>query len=437
MVTFPAGAVAALRWGRTGVQEGPWLPALPRLALRHGAAVLPVHFAGRNSALFQSLGLLHPALRTAWLPREAGRRGRRFRVTVGFPLGPAELRSLSPASDLAAALRRHTLALEPKASAALVKARRPLEACPGATQLASEAAALALRGRALVDEGAYQVLWFRRHEAPALMRAVAVGREATFREAGEGTGAALDEDIFDGTYDQVILWDRGARAVAGGYRAVQAAGRWERPGPDGLYTATLFDLDPRLGADLEEALELGRSFIAAPWQRQALPLLLLWRGVGAYALRVAGRQRLFGCVSISPRYATSTQRLLLRFLAEAALDPVRAGWAHPRNEPRELLGHPGPRPEDLRGLERWVAILEQGQASMPPLLKHYLTLGARVLAFNRDPAFNGTVDALIMLDLTAAPRPLLRRYLSPEDLARLATPTGKTGATAWSPECAR
>lgn len=416
---FPAGEVASLSWARRRVEEAPWSGHGGRLALRHRATVLPIHFRGRNGALFQALGLLHPRLRTAWLAREAGRRGRVLRVAVGVGLPPEDLACLAPVPRLAAALRAHTLALVPESPALAVRPRRALDPVPGPEALEAEVQALEAKGRGLASEGPYQALWFRGGEAPALMRAIAVGRERTFRDAGEGTGQSRDEDVFDRDYTQILLWDGEARAVAGAYRAVAAAGRWREVGDRGLYSATLFGLDPRLGPDLEGALELGRSYVAAAWQRQALPLLLLWRAVGAYALGVAGCTRLFGCVSISPDFHTNTQRLLLRFLAERSSGSARRGWARPVNEPTELLEGEGPQPEDLRGLERWVRILERGRRGVPPLLKHYLTLGAQVLAFNRDPAFNGTVDALVLLDLEQAPPRLLRRYLAPRELDRL------------------
>ena len=45
------------------------------IALKSGSllTVLPIFFDGRNSDLFQLLGLIHPRLRTAWLPREVER----------------------------------------------------------------------------------------------------------------------------------------------------------------------------------------------------------------------------------------------------------------------------------------------------------------------------------------------------------------------------
>ena len=66
---FPAGEVSALRWGRRQVSDGPWQGQVAALARRSGATILPLHFEGRNGALFQAAGLLAPRLRTLLLPR--------------------------------------------------------------------------------------------------------------------------------------------------------------------------------------------------------------------------------------------------------------------------------------------------------------------------------------------------------------------------------
>ena len=64
---FPSGAVShpRLEHGRLTVADPDWSPTVARLIRKTGATVVPVHFSGRNSRLFQVLGLAHPLLRTA------------------------------------------------------------------------------------------------------------------------------------------------------------------------------------------------------------------------------------------------------------------------------------------------------------------------------------------------------------------------------------
>jgi putative hemolysin len=449
---FPSGVVAARHWGKRGPQEGPWTKHLERLVQSSNASVLPLYFHGSNSALFHAAGLVHPMLRTLMLPREAAYPSvRHLKVTVGPVLGPERLARLAAPGHLSEALRERTLMLAtstPPPAAGQPKSPNPSDPNPtnpnpsgpgpgGLHQgeaplndghglsdsahlaVAQEVTTVLAQDRSLAKRENLEVFWFHGREAPALMHALGRRREEAFRAAGEGTGRDEDLDAFDPAYAQILLWDHSQGRIAGAYRAARVDQRLDADGPKGLYSAGLFRLDKALLTDLRDALELGRSFIAPDYQRHPAALPLLWRGLGAYALREAGCARLFGCVSISPRFQSTTQRLLVGFMRRHLLDVKRSAWVRPRNPVRDLEADTGPQPTDLRSLEQWVDEMENGRLGLPPLVKHYTRLGARVLAFNRDPDFNDTVDALILLDLRQAPALLLKRYLDKEDMERI------------------
>ena len=67
--------------------------------------------------------------------------------------------------------------------------------------------------------------------------------------------------------------------------------------------------------------------------------------------------------------------------------------------------------EDLASL---VAEMEGDARGIPVLLRQYLRLGGRLLAFNVDPAFSNVLDALLYVDLATTERPLLERYMGKE-----------------------
>ena len=48
---------------------------------------------------------------------------------------------------------------------------------------------------------------------------------------------------------------------------------------------------------------------------------------------------------------------------------------------------------------------------MPVLLRQYLKLGARVLAFNVDPAFGHSIDVLVATDLLDIDGKVLAKYM--------------------------
>ena len=64
----------------------------------------------------------------------------------------------------------------------------------------------------------------------------------------------------------------------------------------------------------------------------------------------------------------------------------------------------------LDALDRIVGRLERSRG-MPVLLRQYWKLGATVMGLSVDPAFNHSLDALMMVDLAAVSPAMLRRYL--------------------------
>ncbi len=64
LVVLPAGEVSHLSWKQRRIEDPPWNHTVGRLVQITEAPVLPVFFEGRNSALFQIAGLVHPRLRT-------------------------------------------------------------------------------------------------------------------------------------------------------------------------------------------------------------------------------------------------------------------------------------------------------------------------------------------------------------------------------------
>ena len=65
LAVFPAGEVSSLNLKKREVTDKAWTSMIGRMARRTGAAAVPVFFNGRNNALFQIAGLVHPKLRTA------------------------------------------------------------------------------------------------------------------------------------------------------------------------------------------------------------------------------------------------------------------------------------------------------------------------------------------------------------------------------------
>lgn len=110
---FPGGGVATSErpLSRT-VFDLPWHPFTERLVRGAGAPVVPVHFAGHNSRLFQLASHISLTLRLSLLFRETARRiGTRLDVAIGAPIPYSELEALTDSGALTADLRRRTCQL--------------------------------------------------------------------------------------------------------------------------------------------------------------------------------------------------------------------------------------------------------------------------------------------------------------------------------------
>ena len=280
--------------------------------------------------------------------------------------------------------------------------------------LKAECDALRASSGLLMAQGRFEAYAFQAAQAPALMDELGRLRELSFRAAGEGTGKARDIDAYDAYYTQLALWDSRAGRLVGGYRMADAAAVLGERGPQGLYVNSLFELGPAILREMPGALELGRSFVRPEYQKDFLPLFMIWRGLGAYLASNPRFCRLFGCVSISPNFNPLTTQLLVSFLKQNSFDGSRAEAVTPRHASQvaEALA-----PDSMFQLQGLVSQIEAGRLKVPPLLRHYLKLGGRILAFNVDIDFNNTLDGLISVDLAASPPRLLEKYMGPEAAA--------------------
>ncbi len=441
---FPAGEVSHFTLGRRCVSDPPWSDSLARLALRTRATVVPVFFDGRNSSLFQLAGLLHPRLRTVLLPRELLRlRGETVRVEVGGPITPQRLARLfaegssdgSPPRQAAAQiteyLRLRTYILRGRAG----RGTRPLERRPAAlrrpepivppasaAKLADEIAALPA-DQCLSASGPLRVLVGRASQLPAALYEIGRLREATFRLVGEGTGRGIDLDRFDPHYLHLFVWNAEQREIVGAYRMGPTDELLSRFGPAGLYTSTLFRYQRRLLDELDPALELGRSFVVSAYQRDYAPLLLLWKGIGRYVALNPRYRRLFGAVSISDEFQSTTRQLLMAFLKLHSFDRRLGSLVRAKNPPPALHFRDaderrlGALVNDFTEVEELVREIECSRRSVPVLLRQYLKLNAKLLGFNVDADFGDVLDGLVLVDLTTVERSILNRYLGKEGAA--------------------
>jgi putative hemolysin len=403
------------------VVEAPWPSTVARLAAASSAAVLPAFIAGRNDAWFQAAGLVHRRLRTALLIRALFQpRPVPTRVRLGTL---ARVERMDNAQAQTTRLRLRTLALEPLAP--LVRGRDAVQtratvahddALPPTVATAMNSLAAT---RSLVRVGALDVVHVPGGRCDSLVETIGRLRERAFAAVGEGSGAHSDVDRFDSHYDQLVLWDREARRIAGGYRLCATN---EVDGPRALYTRTLFAYDRAFLARLQPGVELGRSFICREYQRSHGALFALWRGIAAYVVAHPDTVFLFGAVSISASYRPASIALLIGYLAahhgaEPDVPSPRPRRPLPRSEDWRNLQREARELDGLDAVEDVVRSIEPDGRGMPVLLRQYLKLGARVHGFNVDRQFSSSVDVLLSVDLRRVEPRTLAKFMG-ADAAR-------------------
>jgi len=429
LATFPAGEVAHLKLWERQVIDPQWNPDIAGIVRHTRVPVLPIFFNGRNGALFQLLGLVHPRLRTAMLAREIFRKqGQEIDVRIGSPIAPTRVDDFPLDEELTLYLRRRTFLLRHRAArtsltrtAALAPQtgmRPPTPVAPaGEGELLNREVQSLPRQCVLIEQEQFVVYHAPAQRIPHCLAEIGRLRELTFRATGEGTGGQRDLDRFDNDYLHVFIWSRAANQIAGAYRLGQSDVLLSNRGKLGFYTATLFDFPADLLERIGPSLEMGRSFVCQEYQKSYLPLLLLWKGIGRFVVLNPSYRMLFGPVSISARYNSLSRQMMVQFLEmHHSLGPL-ASLVRPRNPFRVPPDAQGVDNASIRALlsntddlADLVADLEPDHKGIPVLLRQYLTLGAKLLAFNVDPDFSDVLDALLLVDLTRVPRKLMDRY---------------------------
>ena len=412
---FPAGEVSSLHLPTRKIIDPSWSDHPTSLARRNNATVLPVCFKGKNGWLFQTLGLIHPRLRTLLLARElVNKRGKDLKMRIGEPISPQKICSFQNVSDATDYLRVCVEALKNESSPVSSfpkfflgrknKSHEPLVLPVNKEMLQSEVAALPASSL-LAAKGDFKIYGCLASQAPSVMREIARLREKTFRKAGEGTGYPLDSDRYDEWYHQIFAWDSQNQKIAGGYRLGVTEEIIGQKGKPGMYAASEFSLKRGFYSSLGKSIEVGRSFITEEYQRRFSLLGLIWKAIGEFMNRHPDHFVLYGPVSISADYTNLSRNLLVRFLrtnrwsAEIArrtkaknpfklkqLSPALANWV--KQEGRTL--------DDISAV---ISGVEPDGKGVPVLVKHYLKLRGSFVGFAVDPDFSNALDGLIVVDI--------------------------------------
>lgn len=428
LLIFPAGEVASLDLSQGCIADPIWKRGAITLIRAAKAPVLPLYVHGSNGLGFQLAGLLHPALRTALLPREvANKRGSRLDLRFGEAVSTERIQSIDDPSKIEKFLRIRLYALAAPRPGLTADRSRKFDLASAESIAPAQSTCLLDReigdlptSALLTELGNLQVYSAPAAAIPNVLQEIGRLRELTFRAVGEGTGAALDLDIYDQRYEHLFAWDAKKKNLVGAYRLAKIDQLRRSYGRQAFYLTTLFEFREPFFVMLGPALELGRSFVRVEYQRSFAPLLALWRGIGEYVGRNPRYSKLIGPVSVSADYDKASHALLVRYLKWHHFNPVLASLIKPRVPFRatHTLANLNRELRDVDGLDTLSDLLPESDAKrqVPVLLRQYLKLGGEVVGFNVDPDFGHCLDCLTIVDLRRTPDSVLSKYMEERTL---------------------
>jgi putative hemolysin len=419
LLIFPAGEVSHFDLRKRAICDPDWSRTAARLIRLTRAKSLPVLICGANGLPFQMLGMVHPSLRTAALPNEMlNKRNKSIEIRIGGTVDPARIESIPDDEEAIRYLRLRTELLARRTEVEAIPS--PASIVPVAEALPAEVLAgeiASLPADCLLEESRdLAVFMARAQQIPSVLREIGRLRELTFRAAGEGTGKPLDLDRHDPHYLHLFVWHREKNEVVGAYRVGDVPALLARFGRKGLYTESVFKFSFGFLRKLGPALELGRSFIREEYQRQFAPLLLLWKGIGAWVSRHPEYSTLIGAVSVSNQYSPASRELIARYFEKQ----YSSRDVRPRRPLRGKLINKWELAAfcDVEDLSAPIADLECDGKGIPILVRQYVKLGGKLLAFSVDPEFGNTLDGFVMVDLTQTTPETLARYMGKEQTRR-------------------
>jgi putative hemolysin len=231
-------------------------------------------------------------------------------------------------------------------------------------------------------------------EAAQRLRQDVFSSEPGFALTGQNTG--LDVDRFDDYCDHLLVREDNSGELVGCYRMLSPTGA---VAAGGLYTATEFDIQA-LDSLRPSLVEMGRAVVRQDHRNGAV-VLLMWAGILAYLDR-RGYDYVTGCVSVPVAGDGEPPGTQIRGVRDFVLrrHAAPAGYrVHPR---RPVI-------IDGRSLDE---ISPPARPVIPPLMRGYLRLGARICGEPaHDPDF-GVGDFPALLDKRQADTRYLRRLRS-------------------------
>jgi len=414
VIFFPSGEVS--RAYLNGIRDGKWKSGFIKFAKRTQTPVLPIYINAKNSKLFYGASWIYKPLGSLLLSHEMFMaRNSVFDFTIGRIVSAQTIHGMHLSNTQHAKLFRKHLYRVAKAKSPIYATEECISH-PESRQMIKQE--LKNGERIGTTSDSKHIYLIEAEYAPTLLSEIGRLREYSFRKVGEGSGRKKDIDRYDDYYQHLVLWDDDALEVVGAYRIGECNWILSWLGKEGMYLNELCSFDSRCDELLEDAIELGRSFVQPKyWGTRALDYL--WQGIGAYLSHNPQVKYMFGPVSISGTYPQSAKEALVYFYntyfrAEDPIFKARAPFKLSEYVAREFneLFEGNNYNADFKRLREYLGAFN---VTVPTLYKQYSELceegGIHFMDFGVDADFNNCIDGYIFVDVSKIKLAKRQRYI--------------------------
>ena len=406
LLIFPAGEVSHLH--DHGIADGPWSYTPLWLAKMSGASLVCIHADAQNNNFFYRLRKINQRLSSALIGKALySQKGKPVRYRTSLALNVKRLPDLSK-EEASEYLRSLTYSIQQSQTHA--EHKNPnyelLAINPETAVLEQELASL----RPMLVHKQFSLYLTKSSSIPNFMLHLGIERERAFRKTGIGTGTPMQIDEFDESALHLILWDNQEKRLVGSYRCSIIHPEEEIQSVS--YMALRYNYTKPLKHGV---IELSRAFVTEPYQKTYSALLLLLKGVAKTIYQQKTCRYVIGTTSLSavlyPDIVVKTVGRFVDLMAERQKEPLLTPIDPYRPLPLNwALENCIKRSSSFVELENLTSCALHCKLKLPPLMRAYESVGAKVLGTSFDPDFGGSLDILTAWDLAKDFGPQLKVY---------------------------